>query len=119
MLAIEVALSDANPPAVMVFDEVDAGVAGAAAIAVAERLAKLAQRSQVLVVTHLAQIAAFAHQHFTVTKSSNGSVSATEISEISGEERENELARMLAGLEESAAAKTHARELIQMAESGR
>ena len=119
MLAIEVALSDANPPAVMVFDEVDAGVAGAAAIAVAERLAKLAQRSQVLVVTHLAQIAAFAHQHFTVTKSSDGSVSATEISEISGSERENELARMLAGLEESAAAKTHARELIQMAESSR
>jgi DNA repair protein RecN (Recombination protein N) len=119
ILAIEVALSDVSPPSVMVFDEVDAGVAGAAAIAVAERLATLAQHSQVLVVTHLAQIAAFAQQHFTVTKTSDGSISSTEIAEIQGVQRENELARMLAGLEESASARTHARELIQMAESAR
>jgi DNA repair protein RecN (Recombination protein N) len=119
MLAIEVVLADIVPPSVMVFDEVDAGVAGSAAIAVGERLAKLAKHSQVLVVTHLPQIAAFAHQHFTVSKSTDGSVTQTQIHELAADQRESELARMLAGMEQSEAARTHARELIQMAESGR
>ncbi len=119
MLAIEVVLADVVPPSVMVFDEVDAGVAGSAAISVGERLAKLAKHSQVLVVTHLPQIAAFANQHFTVSKSTDGNVTQTQIQELATEQRELELARMLAGLEQSEAARTHARELIQMAESAR
>lgn len=115
MLALEVVLADVASPSVMVFDEVDAGVAGAAAISVAQRLAKLAQTRQILVVTHLPQIAAFADQHFFVSKSSDGVTTLTDVQELEPTSRRLEVARMLAGLESSDSAKAHSDELLNMA----
>lgn len=117
MLALEVVLADVASPSVMVFDEVDAGVAGAAAIAVAQRLAKLATSRQILVVTHLPQIAAFADQHFFVSKSSDGSTTSTDVEELDAVTRRLEVARMLAGLETSDSAKAHSEELLDLAQS--
>ncbi|MEY2634954.1 MAG: repair protein RecN [Actinomycetota bacterium] len=117
MLALEVTMSDYSSPSVMVFDEVDAGVAGAAAISVAERLAKLSRDRQVLVVTHLPQIAAFADQHLNVSKSSDGINTQTHVIELQSSQRVNEIARMLAGLEDSDTALAHATELLSLAAS--
>jgi DNA repair protein RecN (Recombination protein N) len=117
MLALEVALLSANSPSVLIFDEVDAGVAGAAAIAVGEKLTKLSSRSQVLVVTHLPQIAAFADQQINVSKESNGFVTQTSIRTLDNAERIVEISRMLAGLEGSDSATAHATELLEMARS--
>ncbi len=114
MLALEVALLSTSSPSVLIFDEVDAGVAGAAAIAVGEKLTKLSQKSQVLVVTHLPQIAAFADQHIHVAKSSDGKVTQTSIHTLDLAERVTELSRMLAGLEGSISATAHAQELLEM-----
>jgi DNA repair protein RecN (Recombination protein N) len=116
MLALEVALLSANSPAVLIFDEVDAGVAGAAAISVGEKLTMLSKLSQVLVVTHLPQIAAFADQHINVSKASDGLVTQTTIRNLEDSERISEISRMLAGLEGSQSATAHAGELIQMAQ---
>ena len=119
MLALEVTLSaDAQDdgPSTMIFDEVDAGVAGAAATAVAERLARLSKYRQVIVVSHLAQIAAMAHQQLKVEKDSNGFVTSTTVIEVAQESRIGEIARMLAGVEESTSAQAHAAELLQAAE---
>jgi DNA repair protein RecN (Recombination protein N) len=115
MLALEVALLSANSPSVLIFDEVDAGVAGAAAIAVGQKLTMLSQQSQVLVVTHLPQIAAFADQHINVSKSSDGFVTQTSIKSLEEVEQVTEISRMLAGLEGSKSATAHASELLDMA----
>lgn len=120
MLALEVVLVEGSTeygPSVMLFDEVDAGVAGEAAISVAERLAKLAQTRQVLVVTHLPQLAAFADQHIVVNKDSNGLVTESFVQTIDNQSRPAELARMLAGVANSDAAVIHATELIEMAQN--
>ncbi len=115
MLALEVVLASTSPPGVFIFDEVDAGIGGRTAVEVGRRLARLAERSQVLVVTHLAQVAAFADQHIVVRKDSDGMVTATSVSEVTGAERTTELSRMLSGQDGSAAAQAHAAELLDLA----
>lgn len=115
MLALEVALLSTASPSVLIFDEVDAGVAGSAAISVGQKLSKLSQISQVLVVTHLPQIAAFADQHINVSKATDGFVTQTSIKNLAETDRVVELSRMMAGLEGSESATAHAVELIEMA----
>ena len=115
MLAIEVVLAGSDPVGTMVFDEIDAGVGGRAAVEIGRRLAALAQNTQVLVVTHLPQVAAIADQHLQVAKAETAGVTATEVNELKGEDRVRELARMLAGLDESQSAAEHARELLELA----
>ena len=112
MLAIEVVIAAADPVPTFVFDEVDAGIGGAAAIEVGRRLARLAQSSQVIAVTHLAQVAAFATNHLTVVKAVDGSVTASDVRRLEGADREAEMARLLSGMPDSDAALTHARELL-------
>ncbi len=116
MLALEVALaagplSEQSVPT-MVFDEVDAGVGGAAAIEIGRRLARLAEHCQVIVVTHLAQVAAFAEHHVRVEKGTDGRITASQVAPVEGEDRLAELARMLSGTA-SDAALAHARELLE------
>ncbi len=114
MLAIEVVIAGVDPVPTFVFDEVDAGIGGAAAIEVGRRLARLAQNSQVIAVTHLAQVAAFANKHLTVVKASDGSVTASDVRRLEGADREAEMARLLSGLTDSESALTHARELLSL-----
>ena len=119
MLAIEVTLADTRPVPTFVFDEVDAGVGGKAAVEIGKRLAALARSAQVLVVTHLPQVAAFADRHVVVRKSSDGSVTTSGLDTLDDAGRVQELSRMLAGLEESDTAMAHAQELLEVArESG-
>jgi DNA repair protein RecN (Recombination protein N) len=115
MLALEVALAGTNPVPTFVFDEVDAGIGGAAAVEVGRRLGLLARHAQVLVVTHLPQVAAFADRHVVVVKSADGSVTTSGLEVLDDEGRLRELSRMLAGFEESEAARAHARELLDAA----
>ncbi|MGP6178534.1 DNA repair protein RecN [Microbacterium sp. A196] len=115
MLAIEVVIAGTDPVPTFVFDEVDAGIGGAAAIEVGRRLARLAESSQVIAVTHLAQVAAFASNHLSVVKSNDGAVTASNVRRLEGTEREAEMARLLSGLADSDAALTHARELLSLA----
>jgi len=119
MLGIEVALAETNPVPTFVFDEVDAGVGGKAAVEVGRRLAMLARHAQVLVVTHLPQVAAFADQHHVVRKSSDGMVTTSGLVPLTDAERVRELSRMLAGLEDSDTALAHAQELLQAAQESR
>jgi DNA repair protein RecN (Recombination protein N) len=119
MLALEVALAGTSPVPTFVFDEVDAGVGGAAAVEVGRRLAELARTAQVLVVTHLPQVAAYADRHVLVEKSDDGSVTSSGLSVLDDESRERELSRMLAGLADSDTALAHARELLTVAREGR
>jgi DNA repair protein RecN (Recombination protein N) len=119
MLAVEVALAASNPVPVFVFDEVDAGVGGKAAVEVGRRLALLARHAQVLVVTHLPQVAAFADQHVVVVKSSDGSVTSSGLTSLDGAGRVKELSRMLAGMEDSGTAHAHAEELLAAAQQAR
>ncbi|GAA1523123.1 DNA repair protein RecN (Recombination protein N) [Microbacterium ginsengiterrae] len=114
MLAIEVVIAGTDPVPTFVFDEVDAGIGGAAAIEVGRRLARLAETSQVIAVTHLAQVAAFATNHLSVVKSHDGSVTASSVRRLEGADREAEMARLLSGLTDSDAALTHARELLSL-----
>ncbi len=114
MLALEVVIAKTHPVGTYIFDEVDAGVGGKAAIEVGKRLHELSKNSQVIVVTHLPQVAAWADTHFVVKKSSDGSVVASGVSKLERSERIEELARMLAGLEESASAREHAAELLAL-----
>jgi DNA repair protein RecN (Recombination protein N) len=114
MLALEVVIATTHPIGTYVFDEVDAGVGGKAAIEVGKRLHQLAQHAQVIVVTHLPQVAAWADSHFVVTKNNDGSVSQSDVAKVEGEERVEEIARMLAGLENSASAREHATELLSL-----
>lgn len=117
MLAIEVVIAGTDPVPTFVFDEVDAGIGGAAAIEVGRRLARLAEKSQVIAVTHLAQVAAFATNHLSVVKSNDGAVTASSVRRLEGQEREAEMARLLSGLTDSDAAITHARELLSLGTS--
>jgi DNA repair protein RecN (Recombination protein N) len=119
MLALEVALAGTSPVPTFVFDEVDAGVGGAAAVEVGRRLAQLARSAQVLVVTHLPQVAAYADQHVVVEKSSDGSVTSSGLTLLDDAGRERELSRMLAGLTDSDTALAHARELLEVARAAR
>ncbi|TFV69910.1 DNA repair protein RecN [Blastococcus sp. CT_GayMR19] len=121
MLAIEVVFAGADPVPVMVFDEVDAGVGGQAAGEIGRRLARLASDHQVVVVTHLAQVAAFADTHLVVDKSpdAGAGVTATDIRAVAGEDRVRELARMLSGLADSDTGQAHARELLAVAADAR
>jgi len=114
MLALEVVLADQHTVPTLIFDEVDAGIGGRAAVEVGRRLAKLARHAQVIAVTHLPQVAAFADDHFVVRKSDDGAVTASSVRRLSDSERVDELARMLAGVEDSQAARQHARELLDL-----
>jgi DNA repair protein RecN (Recombination protein N) len=113
MLAIELVLAGPTATPTMIFDEVDAGVGGQAAVELGRRLSKLSQSTQVLVVTHLAQVAAFAGTQIRVMKNSDGSVTESQVSVLGENDREIELARMLSGNSDSAVALEHARELLQ------
>ena len=115
MLALEVVLADRTTVPTLVFDEVDAGIGGKAAVEVGRRLARLADTAQVLAVTHLPQVAAFADAHFRVLKDDDGNVTSSTVVRLDDDERVDELARMLAGQEDSAAAQAHARELLELA----
>lgn len=115
MLALRLVLQ--GGPATLVFDEVDAGIGGAAADAVAGALAEVAQHRQVLVVTHLAQVAARAHQHLVVEKHVVDGRTVTTVAPVEGENRIAEIARMLSGRRDSQAARDHAAELLNMARS--
>jgi DNA repair protein RecN (Recombination protein N) len=112
-LALEVVL--ATPGHTFVFDEVDAGVGGAVGLEIGARLARLALHSQVIVVTHLAQVAVFADKQFVIAKSDDGEVTSSDIIEVSAGERVAEIARMLGGLSDSATALAHAEELLASA----
>lgn len=111
MLSLKTVLGPAGGASTLVFDEVDAGIGGGTATAVGQRLADLADDHQVLVVTHLAQVAAFADTHYVVRKISDGGATATVVVPVEGEQRVRELARMLSG-EETEVAMSHARELL-------
>ncbi len=119
MLALEVALAGTSPVPTFVFDEVDAGVGGAAAVEVGRRLAQLARNAQVLVVTHLPQVAAYADRHVVVRKSHDGSITSSGLTLLDDEAREVELSRMMAGLAGSDTAVAHARELLEVAQPAR
>jgi DNA repair protein RecN (Recombination protein N) len=119
MLAVEVSLAGTSPVPTFVFDEVDAGVGGRAAIEVGRRLAQLAESAQVLVVTHLPQVAAYADRHVVVEKASDGSVTTSGLTVLDDEARVRELSRMLAGVEESDSGLAHARELLEAARAAR
>ena len=114
MLAIEVVAVDQAPLGTYLFDEVDAGIGGKAALEVGKRLKRLAKIAQVIVVTHLPQVAIWADQHLVVNKDSSGAISESSITVLTGEARENEIARMLSGLSESEHAQEHARELLNL-----
>jgi DNA repair protein RecN (Recombination protein N) len=119
MLAVEVVFAGADPVPTYLFDEVDAGVGGKAAVEVGRRLARLAETSQVVVVTHLPQVAAFADRHLVVEKTSDGSVTRSGVKVLDDAERVRELSRMLAGLEDSELGRAHAEELLAAARTAR
>jgi len=118
MLALEVVIAASAPVGTYIFDEVDAGVGGKAAIEVGRRLHALSQHAQVIVVTHLPQVAAWADRHFVVAKDSDGQIVQSGVSQLDEKARVSEIARMLAGLDESVSAQEHAAELLAMRESG-
>ncbi|HEX5401378.1 MAG TPA: DNA repair protein RecN [Pseudonocardiaceae bacterium] len=115
MLALEVVLSHADPVPTLVFDEVDAGVGGRAAVEVGRRLARLARSHQVIVVTHLPQVAAFADRHLVVDKTSGGGLTRSGVRTLGDSDRVVELARMLAGLDTTDTGRAHAEELLAAA----
>ena len=119
MLAIEVVFAGADPVPTFVFDEVDAGVGGKAAVEIGRRLARLARSSQVIVVTHLPQVAAFADNHLVVEKSDDGLVTSSGVVRLDRSGRVRELSRMLAGLEDSEYGQAHAEELLALADGER
>jgi DNA repair protein RecN (Recombination protein N) len=119
MLAIEVVFAGADPVPTFVFDEVDAGVGGKAAVEIGRRLARLARLAQVIVVTHLPQVAAYADTHLVVQKADDGSVTRSGVTRLDDAGRVTELSRMLAGLEDSAFGRAHAGELLSAAAAER
>jgi DNA repair protein RecN (Recombination protein N) len=119
MLALEVVFAGADPVPTFVFDEVDAGVGGKAAVEVGRRLGRLARRAQVIVVTHLPQVAAFADTHLVVEKADDGSVTRSGVARMDQAGRVRELSRMLAGLEDSEFGRAHAEELLAAAAAER
>ena len=112
MLALEVVIAEAEPIGTYIFDEVDAGVGGKAAVEIGRRLAKLSRSAQVIVITHLPQVAVWADNHLVVKKSESGSVTQSDVKEMSADERKVEIARMLSGQEDSQTAQEHASELL-------
>jgi DNA repair protein RecN (Recombination protein N) len=116
MLALRLVLTDA--PGTVVFDEVDAGVGGEAALAVGRALAEVARRHQVLVVTHLAQVASCADRQLGVRKAVAGGRTVAEVDPLEGEDRVVELARMLSGRPGSDSARRHAEELLASSAAG-
>jgi DNA repair protein RecN (Recombination protein N) len=118
-LALEVVLAADHDAVTLVFDEVDAGVGGKVAVEVGRRLARLSQHTQVVVVTHLAQVAAFADRHYVVVKSDDGQVTTSGVVPVADEDRAVELARMMAGLETTESALAHAGELMELATTAR
>jgi DNA repair protein RecN (Recombination protein N) len=119
MLAIEVVFAGADPVPTFVFDEVDAGVGGKAAVEIGRRLARLARLAQVIVVTHLPQVAAFADTHLVLEKADDGSVISSGVTRLDQAGRAKELSRMLAGLEDSEFGRAHAEELLAAAAAER
>ena len=119
MLAIEVVFAGADPVPTFVFDEVDAGVGGKAAVEIGRRLARLALLAQVIVVTHLPQVAAFADAHLVIEKADDGSVTRSGLTRLDDAGRVTELSRMLAGLEDSEFGRAHAGELLAAAAAER
>ncbi|MDX3231591.1 DNA repair protein RecN [Streptomyces sp. ME19-01-6] len=119
MLAVEVVFAGSDPVPTYLFDEVDQGVGGKAAVEVGRRLAKLARTAQVVVVTHLPQVAAFADRHLVVEKTNDGTVTRSGVKAMEGEDRVRELSRMLAGQEDSELARAHAEELLETARATR
>ena len=117
MLAIELVFSKSGTSKTMIFDEVDAGIGGAAAIEVGKRLKPLAKNHQIVVVTHLPQVAAFADKHLKVEKSASGNITTSSVIELDSGARVTEIARMMAGIQDSASALEHARELLGMSQS--
>lgn len=115
MLAMEVVLAGADPVPTFVFDEVDAGIGGKVAVEVGRRLAQLSRSSQVIVVTHLPQVAAFADAHIVVEKATVDGVTSTSARPVVESERVGELVRMLSGLSDSDAGAAHAQELLDLA----
>jgi DNA repair protein RecN (Recombination protein N) len=118
-LALEVVLAADREAVTLVFDEIDAGVGGKVAVEVGRRLARLSHHTQVVVVTHLAQVAAFADRHYVVEKADDGQVTTSGVVAVADGDRAVELARMMAGLETTEAAVAHASELIELAASAR
>lgn len=114
MLALEVVIAGVDPVPTFVFDEVDSGVGGAAAIEIGRRLARLAETAQVIVVTHLAQVAAFASNHLQVVKDSSGGFTESSCRTLTGEDRVAEMARLLSGMSDSTSALEHASELLEL-----
>jgi DNA repair protein RecN (Recombination protein N) len=119
MLAIEVVFAGVGGPPTLVFDEVDSGVGGTAAVEIGRRLARLARNHQVLVVTHLPQVAAFADRHLVVAKDTSGAITTSGVRVVEETERSRELARMLAGLPDSDLGIAHAEELLSVAQRER
>ncbi|MEU5689755.1 DNA repair protein RecN [Streptomyces venezuelae] len=115
MLAVEVVFAGTDPVPTYLFDEVDAGVGGKAAVEIGRRLARLAKSAQVVVVTHLPQVAAFADRQLLVEKTNDGMVTRSGVQVLEGEDRVRELSRMLAGQEDSETARAHAEELLATA----
>jgi len=118
-LALEVVLAADHEAVTLVFDEVDAGVGGKVAVEVGRRLARLSQHTQVIVVTHLAQVAAFADRHYVVVKADDGQVTISGVVQVADDDRAIELARMMAGLDTTESALAHAGELVELAASAR
>jgi DNA repair protein RecN (Recombination protein N) len=117
MLAIEVVAAESAPLGTYLFDEIDAGIGGKAALEVGRRLKRLSKGSQVIVVTHLPQVAIWADRHLKVEKDSSGAISESSISVLTDNQREAEIARMLSGISESEHAQEHARELLNLGKS--
>ena len=118
-LALEVVLAADQEAITLVFDEIDAGVGGKVAVEVGRRLARLSQHTQVVVVTHLAQVAAFADRHYVVVKADDGQVTTSGVAAVADEDRAVELARMMAGLDTTESAVAHASELVELAAAAR
>lgn len=116
MLALEVILSESSAGGTLVFDEVDAGVGGRAAVEIGRRLARLALRHQVIVVTHLPQVAAYANTHLHVSKDVSDEAVTSGVGNLTDEQRIEELARMMAGLDDSDTGRAHAAELFKRAQ---
>jgi DNA repair protein RecN (Recombination protein N) len=115
MLAIELALAEHREVGTLVFDEIDAGIGGEAGLIIGERLARLAKHFQIIVITHLAQVAVWAERHFRIEKEANEQIVLSSVMEIHGDERVIEIARMLSGQSDSDVAQKHARELLKHA----
>lgn len=118
MLAIEVVTAAGGVPT-FIFDEVDAGVGGSAALDIGARLKALAQHAQVIVVTHLGQVAAYADQHLVVHKQDDGHVTVSDVAVVEGDRRRRELARMLGGVSDSPAALAHVDDLLAQVATSR